>query len=102
MADGKAVIELSHLVDSTRRVVRLSRSKHSYDPTGQWLLDLTMPWDGLCHAGYGVAIPVVLAAVPDQHTSERFDRPDHINTLHWTTSSPTLREPGMWPPAKSR
>jgi hypothetical protein len=36
---------------------------------GEGILDLPMPWDGLADFRYGIMVPVVLAAVPDQRAA---------------------------------
>lgn len=75
--------------------------QHFDDLPGQRLFDLPVSWDWLDHAGFGIAIPVMLAAVADEHAAEPFNHPDQVYPLHDTTNSSTLRMPGICPPAMS-
>src|ERR1017187_8292037 len=67
------------------------------DMPGQVILDLTMSWHRLGDTGIRVAIPIVLAAVTDEHAAQCFDALDQIDTFHAITKSSTLRMPGIWP-----
>jgi hypothetical protein len=48
-----------------------------------------------------IAVPVVLAAMPHQHTTEPLNCFDQIEPPHDTTNSSTLRMPGKSPLVRS-
>ncbi|MBY0232401.1 MAG: hypothetical protein K2W96_24245 [Gemmataceae bacterium] len=50
----------------------------------------------------GLRLLVVLAAVPHQLASHLFQGADEVEALHGTTSSSTLRAPGIAPADRSR
>lgn len=75
--------------------------EHLNDVARESLVDLTMPGYRLDHAGFRIAIPVMLAAVPDEQASKPLNRSDQVDPLHDTTSSSTLRMPVTFPPAIS-
>lgn len=81
--------------------LRAASGQHFEDVLGQLVLDLSMPRDRLRDAGIGIAVPVVLGSMANQHTTELPDRLDQLGSLHATSSSPTLRIPGIVPPAMS-
>ena len=63
----------------------------------KWLLDLTMPWDGLRDMSPRILIPVMLAAMAYKHTTHALDLPYQIYPLHAISSSATLRTFGIAP-----
>lgn len=67
------------------------------DVSGQTFVDLPVAWHGLDNAGPRIAIPIVLTAVPNERATKPFDGPEEVGSLHDTTSSSTLRIPGICP-----
>ena len=59
--------------------------------------DFSMPWNGLRHFAFGILIPVMVCAMPEKDAAFSFDDPDEVDALHFSTSSPTFRTPGMLP-----
>ena len=51
---------------------------------------------------FGVAIPIVLAAVAHENTTNFLDPLNQANPLHEITSSSTFLIPGIWPLVMSR
>ncbi len=50
------------------------------------LFHFTMAWNWLGNACFGILIPIVPAAMPDQHASFFFQLADEVDSLHSTTS----------------
>ena len=77
-------------------------AKELDDVLGEMLFDLSVPRHRLQSARGGIAVPVVLATVPDKDTAETFDCSEKVSSLHATSSWSTLRTPGNSPLVKSR
>ena len=71
------------------------------DPPRQSFIDLVVARHRLIRAGLGIAIPIVLRAVPNQDRPSRMDPPDELNPLHANVRSATWRTPGNSPLVRS-
>src|ERR1035441_6474650 len=71
------------------------------DVLGEALVDLAVPRHGLGNPGAGIAIPIVLAAAPHEHTSVLLQAADQVLSLHEKDSSATRRTPGISPLVRS-
>lgn len=72
-------------------------SQKTDDRLRESLVDLTVARHGLRYSRGGVAIPVMLRAVPDQDAAKFADDPDQIGALHDTVSSARILIPGISP-----
>ena len=70
--------------------------------TGEVLVDLVMPGDGLADFGLGLLVPVVFAAVPEEDGAGLIDFLDEFAPLQAAASSAWRRTQGMVPPRRSR
>lgn len=71
------------------------------DMSGQAVVDFPAPRRRLSNARNGIAVPVVLSAMPHQYTPRPLNRSDQTDPLHDTTNSSTLRIPGISPLVRS-
>ena len=60
-------------------------------------LDFSVSWNWLRGFVCRIVVPVVIRAVPEEYATLPFKGSDQIESLHLTTSSPTLRTPGIFP-----
>ena len=68
---------------------------------GETVPDLAMARHGLGESRPGIAVPVMLGAMPNQHATGLLDSLDERNPFHAIAISATLRIPGRSPLARS-
>ena len=68
---------------------------------GEAVPDLTVARHGLGESRPGIALPVMLGAVPNQHATGLLDSHDQRNLFQAIAISATLRIPGRSPLARS-
>lgn len=64
---------------------------------GKVLVDFIVSWHRLALAGQWLSVEVMFSPVANQLASHFMKAGDQIAPLHATSSSPTLRIPGIWP-----
>src|ERR1035437_4160857 len=85
-----------------QRPESLSVSELLQDVPGEVFVHFPMPRHWLGYSGLGVAVPIVLPTVANQHAPECFELANQVGLLHPTASSATLRMPGISPVVRSR
>lgn len=65
--------------------------------TRKAFLNLAVTRNRLGCLALGVLIPVMVGAMTDEDTAFALDDPDEVDALHFRTSSPTFRTPGIFP-----
>jgi hypothetical protein len=59
------------------------------------IVDFPVPWYWLRDASLGIAVPVVISAVPNEDASAFVQPADQVDPLHPMDSSATRRMPGF-------
>lgn len=90
-ASPRTVVKISLFASS----FRFSIGEFLEDATGQVLVDLTMPGNGLGHSGRGVLIPIMFPTMPNEAASGFLNPFDELVPLHAKTSSASCRTPGI-------